>query len=128
MLTEIKQLQDEIQRNKSKKVQQNVERCRFDNTELNVQNYQQIAKNWEDTRNNSKAIETYKALIKDFPDKNSAVAGALFSAASLYQQNAQYEKAIQTYDNLFNKYAESTWHTEAVYQRSIWLRIFGVSE
>lgn len=131
LLTEIKQLQDEIQRNKSKKAQQFEDMGRYvlpsekwiqGKTDLIVQNYQQIAQNWRDLRNYPNAIETYKVIIKDLSHKKFAVADAYYWAAWLYQQNAQYERAIQAYEDLFENAAESTWRNEAVYQQAVCFR------
>ena len=131
LLTEIKQLQDEIQRNKSKKAQLYEEMGRYvlpsekwiqGKTDLIVQNFQQIAKNWEDIRNYPNAVDTYKVIIKDLSHKKFAVAHALFRAAYLYQQNGQYERAIGAYENLFDNAAESTWRNEAVYQQAVCYR------
>ena len=133
LLTEIKQLQDEIQRNKSKKAMEFEKLGRYvlpsdrwlqGKTELIVQNFQQIANNWrsETLRNYPNAIETYKVLIRDISHKKFAVADALFQVGSLYQRNGQYERAIQAYENLFDNAPESTWRNESVYQQAVCYR------
>lgn len=131
LLVEIKQLQDEIQRNKSKKAMEFEKLGRYvrpsdkwlmGKTDLVVQSYQQIASKWEKLRNYPNAIETYKVLIRDLSHKKFAVAAALFQVGSLYQQDAQYERAIQAFDDLLEKSPESTWRNESVYQQAVCYR------
>lgn len=131
LLKEIKNLQDEIHRNKSVKAKQFEEAGRYvppsekyiqGKTDLIVQNYQQIARNWEKLRNYPNAIETNKVLIADLSHKKFAVADALFKIASLYQQSAQYERAIQAYEDLLQNAPESVWRNEAAYQQAICYR------
>lgn len=131
LLNEIKNLQDEIHRNKSKKAQQFEELGRYvlpsekyiqGKTDLIVQNYQQIARNWEKLRNYPNAIETNKVLIEDLSHKKFAVADALFKIGSLYQQSGEYERAIQAFENLLQNAPESIWRNEATYQQAICYR------
>ena len=131
LLTEIKHLQDEIQRNKSKKAMEFERLGRYvlpsekwiqGKTDLIVQNYQQIARNWEKLMNYPNAIETNKVLIRDLSHKKFAVADALYKVGDLYQQSGQYERAIQSYEILLQEAAESTWRNEAVYQQSVCYR------
>ncbi len=131
LLTEIKQLQDEIMQNRSKKAKEFEKLGRYvlpsekwlmAKTDLVVQNFQQIARNWKDLRNYPNAIETYKVLIRDLSHKKFAVADALFQIGDLYQQSAQYERAIDAYGDLFDDAPESTWRNEAVYQQSVCFR------
>ena len=131
LLNEIKHLQDEIQRNKSKKAMEferlghyvlPSEKWIQGKTDLIVQNYQQIARNWEKLQNYPNAIEANKVLIRDLSHKKSAVADALFKVGDLYQQSGQYERAIQSYENLLQEAAESIWRNEAVYQQSVCYR------
>ncbi len=131
LLKEIKSLQDEIHRNKSKKAKQFEELGRYvlpsekyiqGKTDLIVQNYQQIARNWEKLRNYPNAIETNKVMIADLSHKKFAVADALFKIGSLYQKSGQYERAIKAFENLLQDTPESIWRNEAVYQQSICYR------
>lgn len=131
LLKEIKNLQDEIQRNKSKKAQQFEKLGRYvlpsekyiqGKTDLIVQNYQQIARNWEKLKNYPNAIETNKVLIADLSHKKFAVADALFKVGSLYQQSAEYGRAIQAFEDLLQNSPESIWRNEAVYQQAICYR------
>ncbi len=130
-LVEIKQLQDEIQRNKSKKAIEFEKLDRYvlpsdrwiqGKTDLIVQNFERIAQNWEALRNFPNAIETYKVLARDISHKKFAVANALYKIGSLYQQSGQYERAIKAYQDLFDNAAESSWRNEAVYQQAICYR------
>lgn len=131
LLKEIKNLQDEIHRNKSKKAKQFEELGRYvlpsekyiqGKTDLIVQNYQQIARNWEKLRNYPNAIETNKVMIADLSHKKFAVADALFKIGSLYQKSGQYERAIKAFEDLLQNTPESIWRNEAVYQQSICYR------
>ena len=131
LLKEIKNLQDEIHRNKSKKAKQFEELGRYvlpsekyiqGKTDLIVQNYQQIARNWEKLRNYPNAIETNKVMIADLSHKKFAVADALFKIGSLYQKSGEYERAIKAFENLLQDTPESIWRNEAVYQQSICYR------
>ncbi len=131
LLIKIKQYQDEIQQNRSKKAKAYEEndryvvpsdRWRMGKIELVVQNFQGIAKNWKELRNFPHAIETYKVLIRDLSHKKFAVADSLYRVGDLYQQSGQFERAIQAYENLLQDAAESIWRNEAVYQQAVCYR------
>ncbi len=131
LLTEIKQLQDENLQYRSKKARDFEEDGRYirpsekwlmARTDVVVQNFQQIARNWKDLRNYPNAIETYKVIISDLSHKKYAVADAYFKIGAFYQQNGQYERAIDAYEDLFDNAAESTWRNEAVYQQAVCYR------
>ena len=87
-----------------------------------VQNFQQIAGNWEKLRNFPRAINAYKTLARDLSHKKFASADALYRTGTLYQQNGEYERAIEAYDNLFENAPESVWRNEAVYQQAVCFR------
>ena len=61
-------------------------------------------------------------LIRDLSHKKFAVANALYQVGSLYQQNGQYERAIQAYDDLLENAPQSTWLNESVYQQAVCYR------
>ena len=87
-----------------------------------VQNFQQIGGNWEKLRNFPRAINAYKTLARDLSHKKFASADALYRTGALYQQNGEYERAIEAYDNLFENAPESVWRNEAVYQQAVCYR------
>ena len=87
-----------------------------------VQNFQQIGGNWEKLRNFPRAINAYKTLSRDLSHKKFASADAMYRTGTLYQQNAEYERAIEAYDNLFENAPESVWRNEAVYQQAVCYR------
>lgn len=87
-----------------------------------VQNFQQIGGNWEKLRNFPRAINAYKTLARDLSHKKFASADAMYRTGTLYQQNAEYERAIEAYDNLFENAPESVWRNEAVYQQAVCYR------
>ena len=87
-----------------------------------VQNFQQIGGNWEKLRNFPRAINAYKTLSRDLSHKKFASADAMYRTGALYQQNGEYERAIEAYDNLFENAPESVWRNEAVYQQAVCYR------
>ncbi len=87
-----------------------------------VQNFQQIGGNWEKLRNFPRAINAYKTLARDLSHKKFAAADAMYRIGTLYQQNGEYERAIEAYDNLFENAPESVWRNEAVYQQAVCYR------
>ena len=87
-----------------------------------VQNFQQIGGNWEKLRNFPRAINAYKTLARDLSHKKFASADALYRIGTLYQQNGEYERAIEAYENLFENAPESVWRNEAVYQQAVCYR------
>ena len=87
-----------------------------------VQNFQNIARNWEELRNYPRAINAHKTLARDLSHKKFAAADAMYRTASLYQQNGEYERAIEAYDTLFENAPESVWRNEAVYQQAVCYR------
>lgn len=87
-----------------------------------VQNFQQAARGWVKLRNFPRAINAYKTLARDLSHKKFAAADAMFQTGSLYQKNAEYERAIGAYNELFERAPESTWRNEAVYQQAVCYR------
>ena len=93
-----------------------------------VQNFQQIANNWRKLRNYPRAINAYKTLARDLSHKKFAAADALFRTGELFQQNGDYERAIEAYDALLENAPESVWRNEAIYQRAVCYRVIGEFE
>ena len=131
ILTEIKFLMDEIDKFRNKKHPKSGRKITSadmwvpDYSAQVVQNFQQIASNWEKLRNYPRAINTYKTLARDLSHKKFAAADAMFRTASLYKQNSEYERAIKAYDALLETYPESVWRNEAIYQRAVCYRSIG---
>ncbi len=130
-LTEIQQLMDEIDKNRNKKAIAYQKTGRkltgadlwvMGMEDLVVQNFQGVANNWEKLRNYPRAIQAYKTLVRDLSHKKFASADARYRAATLYQQNGEYERAIQAYDDLFENSPESIWRNDAVYQQAVCYR------
>ena len=90
-----------------------------------VQNFQQIAGNWEKLRNFPRAINTHKTLARDLSHKKFAAAHALFRTGELFQQNGNYERAIEAYDALLENAPESVWRNEAIYLQAVCYRAIG---
>ena len=131
ILTEIKFLMDEIDKFRNKKAVEYQKTGRkitpadmwvMGYSDQVVQNFQQIAGNWEKLRNFPRAINAYKTLARDLSHKKFAAADALYRTGTLYQQNGEYERAIEAYNNLFENAPESVWRNEAVYQQAVCYR------
>ena len=131
ILQEINELKDEINKYRNKKAVEYQKTGRkitpadmwvMGYGDQVVQNFQQIAGNWEKLRNFPRAINAYKTLARDLSHKKFAAADALYRTGTLYQQNGEYERAIEAYDNLFELAPESTWRNEAVYQQAVCYR------
>ena len=131
ILTEIKLLMDETEKFRNKKASKSGRKIKPADmwaagySDHVVQNFQQIAGNWEKLRNYPRAINAYKTLARDLSHKKFAAADAMFRTASLYQQNGAYERAIEAYDNLLETFRESVWRNEAIYQRAVCYRLIG---
>lgn len=131
VLTEIKFLMDEIDKFRNKKAVEYRATGRkitpadmwvMGYSDQVVQNFQQVAGNWEKLRNFPRAINAYKTLARDLSHKKFAAADAMYRTGTLYQQNAEYERAIEAYNTLFENAPESTWRNEAVYQQAVCYR------
>ena len=59
------------------------------------------------------AIEAYKKVVDDYPASNFA-ADALFRTALIYDEQKQYERAVQVFELLTEKYPDF-WNMHAVY-------------
>ena len=131
ILTEIKFLMDEIDKFRNKKAVEYQKTGRkitpadmwvMGMGDQVVQNFQQVAGNWEKLRNFPRAINAYTTLARDLSHKKFAAADALYRTGTLFQQNGDYERAIAAYNNLFENAPESVWRNEAVYQQAVCYR------
>ena len=131
ILTEIKQLKDELNKFRNKKAVEYQQTGRkitpadmwvMGYSDQVVQNFQNVAGNWEKLRNYPRAINAHKTLARDLSHKKFAVADALYRIGALYQQNGDYERAIEAYDTLFENAPESVWRNECVYQQAVCYR------
>ena len=131
ILQEINELKDEIEKYRNKKAVEYRKTGRkitpadmwvMGYGDQVVQNFQQIASNWRKLRNYPRAINAYKTLARDLSHKKFAAADALFRTGELFQQNGDYERAIEAYEALFENAPESTWRNEAVYQQAVCYR------
>ena len=131
ILTEINFLKDEIDKFRNKKAVQYQKTGRkitpadmwvMGMGDQVVQNFQQIAGNYEKLRNYPRAINAYKTLARDLSHKKFAAADALYRTGTLYQQSGEYERAIQAYNDLFENAPESVWRNESVYQQAVCYR------
>ena len=136
-LTEINFLEDEIDKYRSKKAIESRKTGRKINptdmwmvgySDQVVQNFQQIAGNWEKLRNFRRAINAYQRLARDLSHKRFAATDALYRIGTLYQENGEYERAIEAYDDLLQNAPESVWENEVVYQQAVCYRAIGEFE
>ena len=130
-------MQDEIDKFRSKKAIESRKTGRkikpadmwvMEYSDLVVQNFQQIANDWEKLRNYPRAINAHRTLARDLSHKKFAAAHALFRTGELFQQNSDYERAIEAYDALFENAPESVWRNEAIYQQAVCYRAIGEFE
>ena len=137
ILTEIKFLVDEIDKYRNKKAVEYRKTGRKitpadmwvpEYSDQVVQNFQQIASDWEKLRNFPRAINAYKTLARDLSHKEFAAAHALFRTGELFQQNGDYERAIEAYDALLENASGSIWQNEAIYQQAVCYRSIGEFE
>ena len=135
ILTEIKFLEDEIDTYRNKKAYQKTGRkitaadmWVMEYSDQVVQNFQQIAGNWEKLRNYRRAINAYKTLARDLSHKKFAAEDALYRVGTFYQQNGEYERAIEAYDVLFENARDSVWRNEAIYRQAVCYRAIGEFE
>ena len=127
-LQEINELKDEIDKFRNKKAvepEKNGRKIKSADmwveaySDQVVQNFQQIASNWRKLRNYPRAINAYQTLARDLSDKKFAAADALFRAGELFQQNGDYERAIEAYGAMLELAPESVWRNEAIYQQAV---------
>ncbi len=137
ILTEIKFLMDEIDKYRSEKAIKYQKIGRKINpadmwvvgySDQVVQNLQHIAGHWEKLRNLRRAINAYKTLARDLSHKRFAAADARYRIGTLYQQNGEYERAIEAYDTLFKNDPNSIWQNDAIYQQAVCYRAIGEFE
>ena len=98
ILQEINELKDEINKYRNKKAVEYQKTGRkitpadmwvMGYGDQVVQNFQQIAGNWEKLRNYPRAINAYKTLARDLSHKKFAAADALYRTGTLFQQNGR---------------------------------------
>ena len=87
-----------------------------------VQSYQIIARCWENLRNYPRAIAAYRTLEGQPLYTNFAVADASYQIARLHQLDRQLERAIEAYQDFIDKYRESFWRNEGIYQQAVCYR------
>ena len=132
LLREIRTLQDDIQRYRKKISPKYIhpERIparthllgnRISSVDHIIDCYEIIAKCWVEMRNYPRAIQAYKSIIKEYNHKKISVADALIKTAILYKQDKQYERAIHTYDTLFETLPESLRERggDPIYQQAV---------
>ena len=128
ILQEISFLKDEIDKFRTKRGGTPADMWVEGYSDQAVQNFQQIASNWRKLRNYPRAINAYKTLARDLSHKKFAAANAVFRTGELFQQNGDYERAIEAYDNLFELAPESIWRNEAIYQQAVCYHVIGEFE
>ena len=84
-----------------------------------AQAYINIARSWLSLKNYPFAIKAYQELVEELTMEKFVVADSLFQIATLYQNAGDYEKAIQAYDDLFDKAPESARRDEGIYRQAV---------
>jgi tetratricopeptide (TPR) repeat protein len=84
-----------------------------------AQAYINIARGWLSLKNYPFAIKAYEELVEELTMEKFVVADSLFQIATLYQDAGDYEKAIQAYENLFDKAPESGRRDEGIYKQAV---------
>jgi outer membrane protein assembly factor BamD len=79
----------------------------------NAQELFSKAQEAEKSGNTSRAIKTYRTLVKRHP-RDTLAPGALYRMAVLQEQSRQYLKAAQSYDVLAEKFPKSERYDEAI--------------
>lgn len=97
-------------------------------TDQIAQDYINIAKSWIDLKNYPNAIETYKELARELPMEKFTAAEARYQVARLYQEDGQYQRAIEAYNNLFEKSPESSRRNDATYRQAVCYQAVGEFE
>ena len=137
ILTEIKFLMDEIDKYRNKKAVEyrktgrkikSVDMWVPEYSDQVVQNFQHIAGNWEKLRNFPRALNAHKTLARDLSHKEFAADQALFRTGELFQQNDDYERAIEVYEALLKNSPDSIWRNEAIYRQAVCYRSIGEFE
>jgi tetratricopeptide (TPR) repeat protein len=84
-----------------------------------AQAYINIARSWLSLKNYPFAVKAYRELVEELPMEKFVVADSLFQIGKLYQDSGDYEKAIEAYENLFDKAPESGRRDEAIYRQAV---------
>ena len=84
-----------------------------------AQAYINIARSWLSLKNYPFAVKAYKELVEELPMEKFVVADSLFQIGKLYQESGDYERAIEAYDNLFDKAPESGRRDESIYRQAV---------
>jgi tetratricopeptide (TPR) repeat protein len=84
-----------------------------------AQAYINIARSWLSLKNYPFAVKAYEELVEELPMEKFVVADSLFQIGTLYQDAGDYEKAIEAYDNLFDKAPESGRRDEGIYRQAV---------
>jgi tetratricopeptide (TPR) repeat protein len=84
-----------------------------------AQAYINIARSWLSLKNYPFAVKAYKELVEELPMEKFVVSDSLFQIGKLYQDSGDYEKAIEAYDNLFDKAPESGRRDEGIYRQAV---------
>jgi len=83
------------------------------------QSYINIARCWLSLKNYPYAIRAYEELMTELPMAKLVVADSLFQIGKIYQGSGDYEKAIEAYNNLFEKVPESERYDETIYRHAV---------
>ncbi|MBM3214868.1 tetratricopeptide repeat protein [Candidatus Poribacteria bacterium] len=86
-----------------------------------AQTYLNIAQAWErdPLRNLPNAVDNYRQLVEDLWNQGFIASDAMYQIGRLYQDNGEYENAIEAYDELFERFPQAFRRGEAVYAQAV---------
>ncbi len=88
-----------------------------------AQAYLRCARLWEKPPlvNRLYAVENYKAITNQLWSESFVAGDAAFQIGRLYQDNGDYLKALDAYEEMFDRFSHSIWHDQAIYNRAVCL-------
>ena len=88
-----------------------------------AQTYLRIAQQWEKPPlvNRIAALKNYQQVVELLWSESFVAGDAAFHVGRLYQDNGDMLMALQSYDEMFDKFPQSIWHNLAVYNRAVCL-------
>ena len=86
-----------------------------------AQAYLRSARLWEKPPlvNRVYAIKNYRAITHQLWSESFVAGDAAFQIGRLYQDNGDYLKALDAYEEMFDRFPHSIWHNLAIYNRAV---------
>ena len=67
------------------------------------------------------AVDNYKKITQQLWSESFVAGDAAFQIGRLYQDNGDYLKALDAYEEMFDRFSQSIWHNQAIYNRAVCL-------